>query len=101
MAKMETVCITRVLRIGLLIFFYIGVHGLHMVPGRFGVPQERLSGYEKFEGLDPAEWVAKGYAVANFDLRGVWDSEGIIPCVFHVSLSQSFHITNDNLPVAG
>lgn len=50
-----------------------------MVPGRFGVPQERLSGYEKFEGLDPAEWVAKGYAVANFDLRGAWDSEGIIP----------------------
>ncbi|KAH7072038.1 Alpha/Beta hydrolase protein [Paraphoma chrysanthemicola] len=56
-----------------------GVHGLHLQPGRFGVPYERTSSYEKFEGLDPAEWVAKGYAVVNFDLRGTWDSEGIIP----------------------
>ncbi|KAH7357515.1 Alpha/Beta hydrolase protein [Pyrenochaeta sp. MPI-SDFR-AT-0127] len=56
-----------------------GVHGLHLEPGRFGVPHERLSGFEKFEGLDPAEWVAMGYAVVNFDLRGSWDSEGIIP----------------------
>ncbi|KZM28339.1 uncharacterized protein EKO05_0010454 [Ascochyta rabiei] len=56
-----------------------GVHGLHLQPGRFGVPYERTSTYEKFEGLDPAEWVAKGYAVVNFDLRGTWDSEGIIP----------------------
>ncbi|KAH7134862.1 Alpha/Beta hydrolase protein [Dendryphion nanum] len=56
-----------------------GVHGLHLEPGRFGVPYDRTSSYEKFEGLDPAEWVAKGYAIVNFDLRGTWDSEGIIP----------------------
>ncbi|KAF3031121.1 hypothetical protein E8E11_000306 [Didymella keratinophila] len=56
-----------------------GVHGLHLQPGRFGVPYNRTSTYEKFEGLHPAEWVAKGYAVVNFDLRGTWDSEGTIP----------------------
>ncbi|CAI9629302.1 unnamed protein product [Alternaria burnsii] len=56
-----------------------GVHGLHLQPGRFGVPYDRTSTYEKFEGLDPAEWVAKGYAIVNFDLRGTWDSEGTVP----------------------
>jgi predicted acyl esterase len=56
-----------------------GPHGLHMIDGRFGVPVERLTGYEKFEGLDPADWVSKDYAVINFDLRGCWNSEGIIP----------------------
>jgi hypothetical protein len=50
-----------------------------MIEGRFGVPRSRLSGYEKFEGLDPAEWVSKGFAVVNFDLRGCWNSEGTIP----------------------
>ncbi|KAF7168151.1 hypothetical protein CNMCM5623_001253 [Aspergillus felis] len=56
-----------------------GPHGLHMIEGSFGVPEERLSGYEKFEGLDPADWVDKDYAVVNFDLRGCWSSEGTIP----------------------
>ena len=50
-----------------------------MLPGRFGVPQSWLSGYEKFEGLDPAEWTARGYTIVNFDLRGTWDSEGTLP----------------------
>jgi putative CocE/NonD family hydrolase len=35
-----------------------------------------LSGYEKFEGLDPAEWCDKGYAIINIDQRGTWNSEG-------------------------
>ncbi|KAI9037632.1 alpha/beta-hydrolase [Aspergillus affinis] len=56
-----------------------GPHGLHMIEGRFGVPEERLSGYEKFEGLDPADWVGHDYAIVNFDLRGCWNSEGDIP----------------------
>ncbi|KAJ5660676.1 uncharacterized protein N7484_000048 [Penicillium longicatenatum] len=56
-----------------------GPHGLHMIEGRFGVPEERLSGYEKFEGLDPADWVGHDYAIINFDLRGCWNSEGTIP----------------------
>lgn len=50
-----------------------------MIPGRFGVAQEQLSGYEKFEGLDPPVWAAKGFAIVNVDLRGTWDSEGIVP----------------------
>ncbi|KAF7552155.1 hypothetical protein G7Z17_g4501 [Cylindrodendrum hubeiense] len=56
-----------------------GPHGLDMIPGRFGVPNDQVSGYEKFEGLDPAVWPARGYAIVNVDLRGSWDSEGIVP----------------------
>ncbi|KAK4936720.1 hypothetical protein LTR10_022444 [Elasticomyces elasticus] len=56
-----------------------GPNSLDMLPGRFGVPKDRVSGFEKFEGLDPAEWVARGYAIVNVDLRGSWDSEGIVP----------------------
>lgn len=26
--------------------------------------------------VDPAEWVSRGYAVVNVDIRGSWDSEG-------------------------
>jgi predicted acyl esterase len=37
-----------------------------------------LSGYEKFEAVDPAEWVGKGYGIVNIDARGVFDSEGDI-----------------------
>jgi predicted acyl esterase len=29
--------------------------------------------------LYPAEWVAKEYAIVNMDLRGFWDSEGVVP----------------------
>jgi predicted acyl esterase len=43
-----------------------------------GVSRDRVSGYEKFEGPDPAEWVARGYAVINIDTRGAYDSEGDI-----------------------
>ncbi|KAH7111714.1 Alpha/Beta hydrolase protein [Dactylonectria estremocensis] len=56
-----------------------GPNSLDMLPGRFGVPQSRVSGYEKFEGLDPALWPARGFAIINADLRGSWDSEGIVP----------------------
>ncbi|KAK7222944.1 hypothetical protein V2G26_010947 [Clonostachys chloroleuca] len=58
-----------------------GPHGLGMIPGRFGVPESHVSGYEKFEGLDPAVWPARGYAIVNVDLRGSWDSDGIVPWV--------------------
>ena len=43
-----------------------------------GVPRERLSGLESFEGLDPAEWCARGYAICNVDARGSYESEGDI-----------------------
>uniref|UniRef100_L2FJ57 Xaa-Pro dipeptidyl-peptidase C-terminal domain-containing protein n=1 Tax=Colletotrichum fructicola (strain Nara gc5) TaxID=1213859 RepID=L2FJ57_COLFN len=55
-----------------------GALNLDKVPLTAGVPLSKLSGYESFEGLDPAEWVSKGYAVVNADARGVGDSEGDI-----------------------
>ncbi|KAH7112016.1 Alpha/Beta hydrolase protein [Dactylonectria macrodidyma] len=55
-----------------------GLLNLHTIPLRAGIPESRLSGYEDFEGLDPAEWVPRGYAIINVDARGVNDSEGDI-----------------------
>jgi predicted acyl esterase len=49
-----------------------------MGPYRCGVALERTSGYEKFEGPDPAEWVERGYAIINPDARGAGFSEGDI-----------------------
>jgi hypothetical protein len=57
---------------------HLGFNPLDMIPGRLGVPQTRLSGFEKFEAPDPAEWTSKGYAIVNADPRGVYDSEGDI-----------------------
>ncbi|KAF5238961.1 hypothetical protein FANTH_10133 [Fusarium anthophilum] len=53
-----------------------GFFCLDLLPGRVGVPKSRVSGYEKFEAPDPAEWTARGYAIVNVDVRGSWDSEG-------------------------
>jgi putative CocE/NonD family hydrolase len=55
-----------------------GFFNLDLVPGRVGVPQSRLSGYEKFEAPDPAEWTSRGYAIVNPDVRGAYDSQGNI-----------------------
>lgn len=55
-----------------------GVISLDMIPHRAGVPKSKLSGYEKWEAPDPAEWCPRGYAVINVDARGVFDSEGDI-----------------------
>lgn len=55
-----------------------GFFNLDAVPGRVGISPSQLSGMEKFEGLDPAEWVGRGYAVVNVDARGAFDSEGDI-----------------------
>ena len=48
------------------------------MPGCMGIPKSMRSGFEKFEGPDPAEWTARGYAVVNIDSRGSWDSEGYL-----------------------
>ncbi|KAJ0416228.1 Alpha/Beta hydrolase protein [Aspergillus carlsbadensis] len=48
-----------------------GPLNINVMPMRAGIPAEKLSGYEDFEGLDPAEWVPKGYAIVNADPRGV------------------------------
>ena len=43
---------------------------------RSGVPKDWTSGYETFEGLDPADWCNRGYAVVNADARGAQFSDG-------------------------
>ena len=48
------------------------------MPGNMGIPTDNLSGFEKFEGPDPAEWIPRGYAVVNIDSRGSWDSQGYL-----------------------
>ncbi|KAH9231492.1 hypothetical protein K456DRAFT_1726486 [Colletotrichum gloeosporioides 23] len=53
-----------------------GFLNYELLPYRVGVQEEMLSGLEKFESVDPAEWVSRGYAVVNVDIRGSWDSEG-------------------------
>lgn len=49
-----------------------------MGPFSCGVPHSTTSGYEKFEGPDPAEWCQRGYAIVNIDSRGAGMSEGNI-----------------------
>lgn len=49
-----------------------------MTPYNLGIPNGTLSGLEKFEGPDPADWVAKGYAIINVDSRGAGDSDGVM-----------------------
>ncbi|MEJ3404834.1 CocE/NonD family hydrolase [Rathayibacter sp. YIM 133350] len=44
--------------------------------GLVGLSNDIVSGMEKFEGPDPAYWVAQGYAICNPDGRGIVDSEG-------------------------
>ncbi|KIW97423.1 uncharacterized protein Z519_01007 [Cladophialophora bantiana CBS 173.52] len=53
-----------------------GFQSLDKVPWRAGIPRNWTSDLEKFEGLDPAEWCPRGYAVVNVDSRGVFDSGG-------------------------
>ncbi|GAB1733386.1 hypothetical protein NU195Hw_g3048t1 [Hortaea werneckii] len=47
-----------------------------MTPWNLGIPDGTLSGLEKFEGLDPADWIPRGYAIVNIDSRGAFHSEG-------------------------
>ncbi|KAF7554896.1 hypothetical protein G7Z17_g2577 [Cylindrodendrum hubeiense] len=49
-----------------------------MVPWNLGIPSGTLSGLEKFEAPDPADWVPRGYAIINIDSRGAGDSEGVM-----------------------
>jgi putative CocE/NonD family hydrolase len=47
-----------------------------MTPWNMGIPNEHLSGLEKFEAPDPAEWIPRGYAIISADTRGTGDSDG-------------------------
>jgi predicted acyl esterase len=54
----------------------LGGQLLDDLPNRSGVPEGSLSGLNKFEGPDPALWVANGYVVLNPDTRGAYQSSG-------------------------
>lgn len=43
-----------------------------------GVPDGCLSGLERFEGPDPAEYCPRGFAIVNVDSRGAGNSDGSI-----------------------
>ena len=45
--------------------YFLGHFRQDIVPRRVGIPQNRLSGFEKFETPDSAEWTARGYAIVN------------------------------------
>jgi predicted acyl esterase len=52
---------------------------LPMVKWTVGIDLEKdLSGLEKFEGVDPAIWVPRGYAVVSVDARGSGNSDGFV-----------------------
>lgn len=53
-----------------------GISMLKMLPWGLGIPKDVLSGLEKFEGPDPADFVPRGFAIVNVDARGSGDSEG-------------------------
>lgn len=55
-----------------------GLSLLEDFPDRMGVNESDLSGYQKWEGPDPAYWCAKGYVVINSEARGSGASEGNI-----------------------
>ncbi|KAF4550860.1 Hypothetical protein D9617_15g042110 [Elsinoe fawcettii] len=48
-----------------------------MTPWNLGIAPDRLSGLEKFEAPDPADWIPEGYAIINVDSRGSGHSEGV------------------------
>ncbi|KAH8900666.1 alpha/beta-hydrolase [Thozetella sp. PMI_491] len=50
----------------------------YMTPWNLGIPAGTLSGLEKFEAPDPADWVPRGYAIINVDSRGAGDSDGVM-----------------------
>ncbi len=54
----------------------VGGQWLDDLPNRSGVPLDRVSELQRFEGADPAYWCAHGYAVVNPDPRGALMSEG-------------------------
>ncbi len=56
----------------------IGSQWLDDTPNHAGIPINATSGLQKFEGPDPAYWCNHGYAIINPDVRGAYNSQGII-----------------------
>jgi len=55
---------------------YSSIDMLPVTTWRCGIRSEDISGWEKFEGLDPARWCPRGYAIASVDIRGSGNSDG-------------------------
>ncbi|GAA6018961.1 hypothetical protein JCM10207_009214 [Rhodosporidiobolus poonsookiae] len=55
---------------------YTSINMLPVTTWRCGITNEDLSGWEKFEALDPARWCPRGYAIASVDIRGSGHSDG-------------------------
>ncbi|GAA5931724.1 hypothetical protein JCM3775_000024 [Rhodotorula graminis] len=55
---------------------YSSINMLPVTTWRCGILSSDLSGWEKFEGLDPATWCPRGYAIASVDIRGAGHSDG-------------------------
>ncbi|KAK4057268.1 hypothetical protein OIO90_001765 [Microbotryomycetes sp. JL221] len=55
---------------------YSAVKMLPVTRWKCGIVPSDLSGFEKFEGADPAEFCPRGYAIASVDERGAGHSEG-------------------------
>lgn len=47
-------------------------------PFRAGIARSAVSDLQSWEGLDPAYWCARGYAVVNVDIRGARNSGGVM-----------------------
>lgn len=55
-----------------------GIGMMKRVRWGVGVPDGCLSGLERFEGPDPAEYCPRGFAIVNVDARGAGHSDGSI-----------------------
>lgn len=55
-----------------------GIGMMKRIPWGVGVAPGTLSGLERFEGPDPAEYCPRGFAVVNVDARGAGNSDGSI-----------------------
>jgi putative CocE/NonD family hydrolase len=57
---------------------YSSINMLPVTTWKCGIRSEDLSGWEKFEGLDPGRWCPRGYAIASVDTRGAGQSDGFV-----------------------
>ncbi|EXK81026.1 hypothetical protein FOQG_14456 [Fusarium oxysporum f. sp. raphani 54005] len=55
-----------------------GIGMMKRLPWNCGIAPGDLSGLERFEGPDPAEYCPRGFAIVNVDARGAGDSDGSI-----------------------
>lgn len=75
-----------------------------------GHSRSNWGGFEKFEGLDPAEWVLRNYAIVNVDSRVAGDSESTMVVLGHQEAEDGYDVVkaiakldwcNENIGLAG